>query len=143
MLEVGTNSYVTIAEADEYLSGEITGERWEVLSTQQKERYLITAARHIDGLMLRGCKASPTQPMFFPRTPNHGMEAVQQAQMLEALALTDSTAKQRRELQAQGVKAISVGSASESYVDSGASALASREAIQLLRPYLVGSVRMV
>ena len=66
-----------------------------------------------------------------------------QAQALEALALCDTQAAYRRELQAQGVSSISLGKASESYqgVNSTASLkpLRSTEALLLLQPYLLGS----
>ena len=81
--------------------------------------------------------------MAFPRAFAEIPAAVRMAQALEALALCDTQAAYRRELQAQGVSSISLGKASESYqgVNSTASLkpLRSTEALLLLQPYLLGS----
>ena len=149
MLTVGENTYVTAAEADEYLKGEIGAESWASLSPEQKERYLITAARRIDTLMLKGRKAVTSQVMAFPRVYGYlpqpqSLVNIKYAQILEALALSDTQATSRRKLQEQGVKSISVGSASESYGDTaGGGQLLSPAASSLLRPYIAGSVSMV
>lgn len=143
MLTVGTNSYVTIAEADDYLGGEVGGERWSKLEEAQKERFLITAARKIDALQLRGAKADSSQTMSFPRLPDFGTDIVKQAQILEAFALTDSAALQRAALQEQGVSSVNVGNASESYIECAQRKLLSVQANQLLRSYMTGSVRLI
>lgn len=133
------NSYVTLDEADEFLAGETL---WEGLEAAEKERNLLGATRHIDGLLLCGEKADSSQILAFPRKKDDAadmdMTPVFTAQMLEALSLSDRQISQRRRLQEQGVKAISIGSTSESYGYENSSGLLSKEAETLLRPWLFG-----
>lgn len=133
------NSYVTLEEANEFLAGETL---WEGLEVAEKERNLLTATRHIDGLLLCGEKADSSQILAFPRKKDGAgdmdMTPIFTAQMLEALFLSDRQISQRRRLQEQGVKAISIGSTSESYDNENSFGLLSKEAEALLRPWLFG-----
>ena len=143
MLGAGENTYISTEEADGLLQGEAGEERWKALTDEKKAGYLKTAARHIDSLRYAGRPNQPCQKMAFPRAFAEIPAAVRMAQALEALALCDTQAAYRRELQAQGVSSISLGKASESYqgVNSTASLkpLRSTEALLLLQPYLLGS----
>lgn len=141
MLVTQENSYLTIEEADQYLEFEVQAPLWEILEPYQKARFLVTAARSIDSLALSGDPLSPEQPLAFPRSPQQEVPAqVKAAQALEALALADPQAATRRELRAQGVAAVTLGKASESYAPPAGGALCSTRALRLLRPWLEGSV---
>lgn len=146
MLTVGTDTYLTVREADALLNGERGAERWDALGDPEKESLLKAAALHIELLRYRGRKYSIFQGLSFPRGLNREIPAaVKRAQALEALALTDAQAQNRRALQEQGVQSVSLGKVSESY--SGAagfqSPLCSMDAVGLLRPYLLGSAAIV
>lgn len=147
MLNLGENTYISTEEAGEFLKGEPGSERWELLSSEEKEGFLKRAARHVDSLWYSGRQLAPFQAMAFPRNGTQTVpEAVKLAQALEALALSDTQAASRRQLQEQGVTSISLGKASESYgANAGGSVgyLSSTEALRLLRPYLLGSAVMV
>ena len=67
MIELYKNSYVTVADADDYFSEKLGADFWEELDTVQKEKALITASRHIDLLPFIGVKFELSQPMSFPR----------------------------------------------------------------------------
>ena len=145
MLEIGVNTYLTAEESMGLLQWEPKGQEWIGLVAERREHYLKAAAARIDGMHLAGRKSKPEQSMAFPRNGSETVpEAVKFAQALEALALSDTQAASRRQLQEQGVTSISLGKASESYkANAGGSDLASSEALRLLRPYLLGSAVMV
>ena len=44
---VGTNSWITLADADTYFSSHIGASPWDALSDNDKEKYLITAYRWV------------------------------------------------------------------------------------------------
>ena len=46
-ITVGTNSWITLADADIYFSSHIGSAPWDALSDSEKEKYLITAYRWI------------------------------------------------------------------------------------------------
>lgn len=151
MLTVGTDSYVTIEEADEIVrllsdSPQLKDE-WFNLSDSDKECKLRNACYRIESMRLASHKHSISQELQFPRgTDSTVPERVKQAQVLEAMQSLDTAAAKRRELQEQGVKSVSIGNTSESYSDSGSTSygtLTSREAYTLLKPYLLGSAVMI
>jgi len=72
MLTIGTDSYITALEADEYLDNNYTRlnslrVNWSVLPAADKDVYLRQAAGRIDALLLQGQKYEPMQVMQFPR----------------------------------------------------------------------------
>lgn len=88
MLTVGTNTYLTAAQAGEFLQEEPDGKQWDTLSEQQKEAALLEAARHIEALQYAGHKHTVFQAMAFPRDMNRQVPmAIRRAQALEALAV--------------------------------------------------------
>lgn len=151
MLTVGTDSYVTLEEADEIVrllsDNPQLRDEWFNLSDSDKECKLRNACYRIDSMCLASYKHSISQKLQFPRgTDNTVPERVKQAQVLEAMQSLDLSAAKRRELQAQGVKSVSIGNTSESYSDGGSTSygtLTSREAYTLLKPYLLGSAVMI
>lgn len=154
MLKVGTDSYVTLTEADDFVrlaSDNINlREEWFNLNDEAKERKLRNACYRIDSLRLGSHKHSIYQNLQFPRgTTDVVPTRVKQAQVLEAIATLDTQAARRRELQVQGVKSVSIGNASETYADTGngssagnTQTLVSSAAYALLKPYLLGSAVM-
>lgn len=152
MLTVGTDSYVTLTEADEIVrllsESPQAKDGWFNLSDSDKECKLRNACYRIESMRYLMYKHSIHQSLQFPRgTTATVPERVKQAQVLEAMQSLDTAAAKRRELQAQGVKSVSIGNTSESYSDGGSSAsygtLTSREAYTLLKPYLLGSAVMI
>lgn len=144
MLTVGTDSYITVDEADKYLKCIDSSEVWFNLDEDKKEFNLRRAAWNIDALPLNSYKSSIYQDMQFPRGLEKEIpEQVKLAQALEALALSDVQSAQRRQLRTDGITSVTLGSASESYSGSIGRAdisLISNEACKLLRRWLKGSV---
>src|SRR5687767_11079763 len=62
------NSYVTLAEAATYMEGRLNASTWETdATTDNKNRALVEAARELESLCWKGCKASDTQALQWPR----------------------------------------------------------------------------
>jgi hypothetical protein len=66
-LTKGTNSYVTLAEADSYFSDRLDVAAWSVGSETQKQQALITATSILDTLEWTGIAVSDSQSLAFPR----------------------------------------------------------------------------
>jgi len=80
-LTKGTNSYVSLAEADSYFSDRLDVAAWEIASETQKQQSLITATNILDTLDWVGIISSESQLLAFPRTgsyfdPKFGYEVV-------------------------------------------------------------------
>lgn len=135
MLTVGTDTYITVEEADSiingrYVSGDPNRERWEKLNEEDKEVFLRHACTLIEKAPLRGQKYRSDQTLQFPRVrygekipPIEYPSEVKTVQAELALWLSDTTLQAERskrlQLQAQGIRSVSMGSASESYTDMG------------------------
>ena len=149
MLEVGTDSYITVDEAKELLEGDKLYDRFAVLSEAEQEYLLKRAAERIDLLPLSGRKKSVLQYMAFPRAGQSDVPyQVKSAQAAEAVCALDTEAESRRTLQAQGVKAVTLGQVSKSYSDNSGSGqsfcgLHSERAFSLLRRYIAGSFPII
>jgi hypothetical protein len=65
----GADSYVTLGEAQEYLSGRsgFDASGWEALTDVQKEFQLRLGTRIVDSLSYRGMTATRNQALAFPR----------------------------------------------------------------------------
>ncbi len=143
MLEIGTNSYIDIAEANEYFAGRLHAESWGETSDADKEKALRQATKEIDRLLLKGRKATDVQALAFPRYPDTEVpEAVKEACCEIALALLERGNSQRRKLQQEGVQSFSLGNMSETYAPGTGRGLLSQEAKELLRPWLLGAVNI-
>ncbi len=70
-LAKGTNSYVTISEADAFFADRIDVAAWETASETQKSQALVTATQIIDSLEWIGIIATETQTLAFPRTGSY------------------------------------------------------------------------
>lgn len=63
-----SNSYATVAEADDYFTRHTSGTAWAAKSTEDKETLLIMAARTLDyGAQWQGIRVSLNQGMQWPR----------------------------------------------------------------------------
>lgn len=154
-LTVGTNTYISAADAETYFGTRLYADAWTDASADDKAKALIMATRTIDRQIFVGSKAGADQPLEFPRClpDKEGWrceanvpQAVLDATCEEALALLTSGNDPRRVMQRAGVKSYSLGSLSETFADgalAGSTAkrgLISDEAKALLRPYLAGAV---
>jgi len=67
-LVVGTNSYISVADADDYFLTRLNSAKWTSSTPTDKENALITATTMIDCLYIfNGEKTDPAQPLEFPR----------------------------------------------------------------------------
>jgi len=149
-------SYISAADADTYFGDRYGADQWRAATEVHKAQALATATRHIDVQRLRGRKADDSQPLAFPRavywrgawnTETEIHEAVKAATCEEALAIL-SQDQQRTARQRDGLTAVSIGDASESYDKSAlartqSGELLSPQAKLLLRPWLLGAVPIV
>ena len=90
-LEVGTNSYVTVAEADAYFADLYDRDKWA--SEANKEGALISATQQLDLLCdWYGWKSDADQVLEFPRVPDADPvpQAVKDAQCEIAYAIIDA-----------------------------------------------------
>jgi hypothetical protein len=63
----GTNSYVTVAEADAYFADYLDTEAWDAADVLKKTKALVSATRCLDVLAWSGTAVSESQPLAFPR----------------------------------------------------------------------------
>lgn len=66
-LIIGTNSYVSLDEANAYFAERLYASEWGVATSTEKEKALITAARMIDRCAFSGKVAAADQAMAWPR----------------------------------------------------------------------------
>ena len=66
-LEVGINSYVTVAEAASYLADRIDTDMWDTATPADQAKALVTATRMLDMKSYVGQMASPSQSLSWPR----------------------------------------------------------------------------
>ena len=102
-LTVGTNSWVTVAEADTFFSEKWTASAWASLSDSEKESLLISAYRWIQ------------QQLFFSISPASTADIVKQAQMEAAWYMYNFWVEheKRRALYIQGVTKFKISKFSE------------------------------
>ena len=165
-ITVGTDTYLTVADADALLQKRLGVDEWRAANADDKARALCMATAAIDNLMLVGMPIVASQKLAFPRAihitsgtrlPYHQYPAslagfgadwvVQEAVpsdvllacALEADAQLGGADSERLRLQAQGVKSIGIGSLSETYTGSNRGLL-SPDAQNLMRDYIAGRV---
>jgi|AntAceMinimDraft_6_1070360.scaffolds.fasta_scaffold01401_12 hypothetical protein len=66
-LVLNTNSYVTIADADDYFETRIDSAAWTALDDDIKEQALVTATQLVDDSAWIGSAVSPSQALAWPR----------------------------------------------------------------------------
>jgi hypothetical protein len=70
-LTKGTNSYVTVSEANAYFLSRLDADTWIGSSDINKERALITASNILDEMTWIGTISDTNQAMAFPRVANY------------------------------------------------------------------------
>lgn len=133
MLTVGVDTYITVAEADQYvqenyISSDPLRVQWEAMSENDKEVYLRKAFKQINSLPFTGKPFRADQKLPFPRRlgcmekwTESDQQNVKEAQAAQSLASTDVVAAQEVEnriaLRRAGVKQYKIGDLSEQFVD--------------------------
>lgn len=67
-LTVGTNSYISRADASTYFTDSLRNSSWTALSDSTKDQSLVTATRMLDRQVWMGEKTLPSQSLQWPRT---------------------------------------------------------------------------
>ena len=143
MLEVGTNSYVTLEEAELIIADVFNADEWATLTDPQKEKALKTAIfQGLDLLSLRGAKLDPnTQVLEFPRSYETAVSnSVKMAQCYEAVEIARVNYSAEK-AQQEGIASKSIAGASVSYNTTGKShkdktGLYSKPAYELISKYI-------
>ncbi len=129
-LIVGQNSYISVADADEYFNTRLNSDAWLNADTATKEAALIQATRTIDVLYdWSGEKTSSDQPLDWPRSgvydcdgneldENTIPEAVENATCEEAIYLISGDPLTTPSLISQGFKRAKLGDMEIEVADS-------------------------
>lgn len=64
----GSNSYVTVLEADEYFSTRLDSTLWDEIDTTRKAQALVTATSILDSQSWTGTASTDSQLLAFPRS---------------------------------------------------------------------------
>jgi hypothetical protein len=105
MLTVGTNSYVTLAEADAYIESTYRSTDnlrvlWEALEDSDREVLLKQSMQEIEKLVLVGWKYDRySQVLQFPRNSNVIQNEVKEAQIENAIGILLSDTRKATETQ--------------------------------------------
>lgn len=67
-ITVGTNCYITLAEAMAYHETRLHNDVWDVAADQDKERAIISASKMLESYDWSGEKQDSTQALAFPRS---------------------------------------------------------------------------
>lgn len=152
-LTEGVDSFCTLEWAEEYFGEKLYCDEWTGADQGTKEKALKEATRRINKISFKGMKADPGQILQFPRIiVNIGQrigffgvieqptipDEVKAATCEEALALLKYGNSARTKAQEQNVVRVTFGDVSEEYAGYGK--LLSKEALDLLKPYIAGAV---
>lgn len=159
-ITVGTNSYISLADANTYFNARLYCDAWTTSTDDNKSKALLMATAKIDRQRLKGEKVDDSQTLQFPReifvgrnymdayrgegwyTEDAISQDVKNATCEEALKILQNgaSANQRLELQQQGVKRFKLGNLEEEYngTSSTVEKLLSLEARLYLKKYLSG-----
>jgi hypothetical protein len=155
VLVVGTNSYVTVAEAAAYFTLRLDSAEWTEATDADKDAALAMACKAIDRLPWAGYKYQPDyQVLAFPRVAAFAdgdswtmlgvvRQQVRDAQCEEALAILRHQADTRLELMRIGLTGAMIDGASEQYKSDAGQGLLSVQAKELLRPWSTDVVDMI
>lgn len=144
-LQINEDSYITVAEANEYvqnyfLENDPLRISWQSSSDNDKEIYLRKSCLLIDSLPFRGGKLNKNQTLAFPRRDGN-MSKIKLAQAIQAANLTDIVQQEenntRIQLQRAGVKSYSIGNLSETFGSVGKVSV-SYDVLEILKDYLSG-----
>ena len=91
---VGTNSYVSLAEADEYFASRLDVAAWTEATSELRESALVTAAMALEQYTWVGVIADPVQALAWPRKGSYF-----DPRMGYTVALTDSVPERIRRAQ--------------------------------------------
>ena len=97
-LAKGTNSYVTVAEADTYFSDRLDVAAWTAADATQKAQALVTASSVLDDLDWTGTAISENQALAFPRSGYYFDPRVGTHIVLETGVVPDRILKATKEL---------------------------------------------
>lgn len=147
-LVVGTNTYLSLEDAETYFDGSLNSGAWDSADETIKIKALISAARAIDRQILKGEKYDTDQAMAFPRyiatgDVGDGSQEAKDAQCEEAIERIRRERSNRMQNIRAGVRTFSIGGPSglqEELDPAAIRGILSPEARELLRPYLGGSV---
>lgn len=157
----GTNSYISLADAETYFTNRLYSTVWSSASATSKDQALITASERISSLRFKGFVCEQDQALQFPRYiyPNYlskhtytdkinlvnvnGSSVIyldtptelKKATCEEAIALLEFGNSAHLKNQQLGVKSVSFGGTSSSYEATGNGLLSSR-ALQLIDKYI-------
>jgi hypothetical protein len=138
--ESGYVSYVTVSEAETYLSDRLYIEPWEDALEANKLKALKMATRSIDSLRFRGDKTEDDQEKEFPRGDNITPQAILDAVVELALALLDDR-RPGEEMDDARIKNQGFGGSRTTYETENVpeyikAGIPSYEAWKLISPYL-------
>ena len=138
MINVPQDSYVTVAEADEYNAIRPSAQTWAALSEPEKEQRLVAASDYLDSqYIFNGKKTDENQPREFPRNGATEIPTAIKKAVFE-LALQDSlTSNSSAEVKREKVDVLEV-----EYFQSDDGAIRFGYIDGLLRPFLLQSKRM-
>ena len=145
-ITVGTNSYISLADAETYFEGRLNSDSWDDASEDNKNRALVSATRNIDRQFLEGEKYSSDQILEFPRTIDETTTiptSVEEATCEEAISQLEEGYQIKKDIR-DGLKSKKVGDMSKSYnsnTSRSGTRLYSSEATSLLKSYLKRTVR--
>lgn len=69
-INVGVNSYVTMAQANEIVATRLFAEPWNAATDDTRVRAILTATALLDRMHWQGRKLVPSQPLEWPRVPD-------------------------------------------------------------------------
>ena len=62
-----SNSYLSVAEADDYFAGRFGADQWMTFTSTQKQQLLVSASKQLDTCVFGGIKSKVIQSLQWPR----------------------------------------------------------------------------
>lgn len=97
-LAKGVNSYVTVAEADDYFSDRLDVAAWVSADAAQKSQALVTASGVLDAMTWIGTAISIDQPLSFPRNGSYFDPRLGQHTTIDGTTVPSRVVQATREL---------------------------------------------
>lgn len=126
-ITVGTDTYISLADANTYFENEtLKNDAWDAICDDKKEILLKLSTKKLDLLSYIGVKTESTQALEFPRSFSDSTydgypKEVEWATCEEALAINENQNNKVAQAQASGIKSMSLGNESYTFVDGGSS----------------------